>query len=232
MHSYTDKKLQIFDLDDTLICTRKSYKDAQKSALNDLLAYEKKEEVLEELFTRLSWLCTTIGSSQKEQYFTAFLKSESIYSDKNLETLISGYNTYFWQNLKALESITIFLDHLIDQKSTLSIVSNGKVLSQKRKLDVTGLSKYFPVKNCYISEQFKSSQKKPSPHMIERVCKDFKFSPDDAVYYGNTVEDMIAGNLAGVTTIYFGRKIDGEMIKAGIANPDFQIENWREVEGF
>ncbi len=65
--------------------------------------------------------------------------------------------------------------------------------------------------------------------MLEKACQETGISPKKSVFYGNTVNDMLAGKLAGVTTAHFaGTTIlpndIPEMVK-----PDFSFQLWSDL---
>ena len=228
MHFISRIKLQVFDLDDTLVSTRQSYQDAQKTALKHLWPHKNDQE-LAEAFNQLDWLCKRFGSGNKELYFKAFLVTNNIYSPESLHSLIKSYNNFFWHDLRVLSFAVQYLELLKKQGCQLAIVSNGKISSQKKKLQITRLDDFFTADSCYISEQYEPQQKKPSPHMLEVACNNYQIPAVEAVYFGNTVEDVIAGNLAGMTTVFVGNKIQNEAKQIKIALPDYRIKSWQEV---
>lgn len=62
--------------------------------------------------------------------------------------------------------------------------------------------------------------------MVEFACKSVGIDPVQSIYYGNSTEDILAGNLAGVTTVLIGEDPDKNSNLPEIARPDFRLESW------
>ncbi|PCI23956.1 MAG: hypothetical protein COB67_12220 [SAR324 cluster bacterium] len=220
-----DITLHIFDLDDTLTNTRATYKAAQKAALQHVFP-ELKDETFQEAFDHLSWLCKTFGSGNSTLYFDAFLRSQCCYSSQRLQALLEKYQEYFWGNLGTIQGAQAYLEDLESQSTPLALVSNGKVASQDRKLKTIGMDHFFQQEQRYISEEYDSTQKKPSPHMMSLACQNFGIQPEDAIYYGNTIEDILSGNLAGVATVFVGDYQGKNPFNVKIAYPTYTLQHW------
>lgn len=220
--------LHIFDLDDTLINTRQAYYSAQEEAVQQVFPELTGRSLLTGL-KDLRWLCRIIGSGNTEAYFSAFLASQSELKhvdEASVSLLSSAYRCAFEANLKPLAGAKTYLHDLSNRDKKLALVSNGKTDSQLGKLRMTGFDIFFPAGLCYISEAFPPAQKKPSPHMVEFACKSVGIDPVQSIYYGNSTEDILAGNLAGVTTVLIGEDPDKNSNLPEIARPDFRLESW------
>ena len=62
--------------------------------------------------------------------------------------------------------------------------------------------------------------------MVEKACHDMEISPDQSTFYGNSIDDVIAGNLAGVTTALIGGSSSSMRDVPNIAIPDYVFRNW------
>lgn len=96
-------------------------------------------------------------------------------------------------------SITLDIDikntlHLLSKKSILSILTDGRSITQRQKINALGLS-HLPI---YISDEYGAS--KPSTLGFEIIMQDF---PEKKYYYvgDNLLKDFIAPNHLGWTTI-------------------------------
>ncbi|MBU2509921.1 HAD hydrolase-like protein [bacterium] len=229
-----DYKLHIFDLDDTLVNTSYSYTIAQESAIRDTFP-QIPSDAITALLPVLKWMCRQFGSGNISEYMSAFLKSRpdlfAVDSDI-LELILDRYKCSFNTEFKCFNGAISYIQYLKKTDKKLALVSNGIVASQFEKLRTTGLDSFFPAPLCYISGAYPSNFKKPSPHMLEQACQYVGVSPPEVVFYGNSVGDILAGNLAGVTTVHFSEStpIPGDL--PAIARPDYTIENWTELMDF
>lgn len=223
--------LHLFDLDDTLITTRSAYTLAQEMAIRN--AYPALPiSRMQVLMPRLKWFCQTFGSGNVREYMAAFLKSESDFLPlipSKLNEILHHYQSCFQSNLNCFDGVKPFLEYLTTKRKKLALVSNGATASQKTKLELTGLSSFFPKRHIFISDRFASDLKKPSPYMVENACKKTGVMPDKAVLYGNSVADILAGKLAGVATVHFAGSTALPEILPEIARPDFVISAWTEL---
>ncbi len=223
-------RLHIFDLDDTLINTRESYHTAQHYALADAFP-ELDDGQIKLNISLLRWLCQQFGSGSPTQYFDAFVNCcnfKVINKNASAKLLFESYHNFFYKKLKPLNGVSNYLDYLIAAGMRLALASNGFIGSQVKKLCVTGLESYFPSKSRYISESFPAEYKKPSPYMISLACRDAGIDTSQSAFYGNAVNDIIAGNLAGVTTIAVGGLAKSEPAAHHIAQPNIR---WCQLNG-
>jgi len=228
MTELPDFDLHIFDLDDTLINTRQAYFSAQEKAIRRVFP-DLIENSLASSLQDLRWLCRIFGSGNTETYFSAYVASrpDLQVEGKSLATLLTTvYHDAFQSNLKPLDGAVRYLQNLKDRNQKLALVSNGISASQLKKLHLTKLDIFFPPQRCFISEAYLPAQKKPSPYMLEQACKSVGIDSQQSVFYGNSAEDILAGNLAGATTVLIGVGSDADDNRPEIALPDFQIDSW------
>ena len=220
----------LFDLDDTLINTRDSYRIAQEFSIRREFA-ELSEERVAGLISNLRWMCGMFGSGNVKQYYSAFLENtpdDLMIGEQSLQTMLETYQTIFDAELKCFDGVFELLDLLLSQKRKIAVVSNGIEISQQNKLRRVGLRSYFPDSKCYISGKYPSELRKPSPHMVDLACKDSTISPERTVFVGNEISDCLAGNLANVTTVLVGEKpLPDDLPIRGI--PDDQIKDIRSI---
>jgi FMN phosphatase YigB (HAD superfamily) len=220
-------ELYLFDLDDTLISTRGAYRAAQENAVTDV--FSGPSRMTATYANTVRWFCQHIGSSQPELYFAAFLKSIDIpISDfePTLSALLNAYHERYWNLLDPLPGAVQFLKLLANQGKPLALVSNGAVGVQNKKLKQCSLDRFFSSQNRFISENYNPSQKKPSPYMIEEATRTNHVGPDQTVFFGNAMVDILAGNLADVTTVAVGTWSSDINIPS-LGKPDFQIKGWQ-----
>lgn len=221
-------ELILFDLDDTLINTSRSYTEAQQESLTQHLpALKKSAAEWQAHRNQLQWFCKAFGSGNPEQYFKAFLQSIAYDASGDLvKKLVETYDALFWKKLAPLDHVTSLLTGLQSEKVKTAIVSNGKTANQQRKLEVTRLAPFFPPENLWISGDFESHQKKPSPFMILKALESFQVIPEKAAYIGNITADILAGNGAGMQTILFTDFIPTHQSVPRLAKPDYTLTQW------
>jgi len=196
MRELPDFDLHIFDLDDTLINTRQAYFSAQEKALREVFPGLNGNSLSNSL-QDLRWLCRIFGSGNTETYFSAFVSSRPDLQTENkhlVPLLTAVYQDAFQSNLKPLEGAMGYLHVLENCNKKLALVSNGITASQLFKLRLTEFDTFFPQKHCFISETYLPEQKKPAPHMVELACNSAGIDSDRSVFYGNSGEDILAGN--------------------------------------
>ncbi|MDH5560307.1 MAG: HAD family hydrolase [Deltaproteobacteria bacterium] len=226
----------IFDLDDTLINTRFAYFLSQRKALEEIYPDSDQDDLIIKI-NRLKKLTAHFSSAFPKEYFKAFLIQESFAKneiEKKTERLLRIYEKVFWENLTVFEGVFKYLDLLAKQKKQLFIISNGNFENQMKKMRLTKLNSYFPKKNVYVSSRFKPDQKKPSPFIILKLMEIQTVNPSQAIYYGNSVSDIISGNLAGIKTLFMG---DKKLLKNSVEKleqPDYKLSSWknRKIQRF
>jgi len=222
-------RLHIFDLDDTLIQTRKSYYTAQEFAVDELfdkLGLSDKQAAYEELH----WFSKVIGSINPLVYMGAFLKNRGFESNENLAFMVRSYREAYWSVLKLYPGALEFLTTLEEGGFELALVSNGKSSTQLKKLREIGLENFFAPQSRLISGDFEPIHQKPSPYLIELAMSIHGALPEETIYYGNTMEDVIAANLAGATSLLFGPlEIDPKTPK--VAHPHHKYAQWPILQG-
>lgn len=221
-------KLHLFDLDDTLLQTRASYYAAQEYAVDELwdqLVLPQREKAYKEIH----WFSRRIGSVDPPAYMSAFLRSWGIYSEANLHLLIECYRESYWGDMKLYEGAWAYLEGLKKEGKLLGLVSNGTSSTQHKKVTHTGLDHFFPAPARFISGDFEPRHKKPSPYMLERALEYFGVKPEEAIYYGNTQDDVLAANLAEVTSLWFGpEQPSSDAPQAALA--DLRRATWLDTE--
>ncbi|OGH00436.1 MAG: hypothetical protein A2600_05410 [Candidatus Lambdaproteobacteria bacterium RIFOXYD1_FULL_56_27] len=217
-------KLHLFDLDDTLLQTRAAYYAAQEYAVDQLFE-AKLLPGREEAYGQMRWFSKRIGSVDPAAYMTAFLKNLDLYSQENLHYLLSCYKEAYWSDLKPYPGALAYLESLVVEGKRLGLVSNGKTSTQLKKVRSAGLERFFPAECRFISGDYDWDQKKPNPYMLELALERFGVTKEEAIYYGNTQDDVLAANLAGITSLLFGpEQIENNAPE--IAKPDLQRTAW------
>jgi putative hydrolase of the HAD superfamily len=126
------------------------------------------------------------------------------------------YQVHYEKNLALYPDVIACLESLKTTK--LGIISNGKSRLQMKKLEDTGIIKYFEVFAIAETAGFK----KPDKGIFEYACAMAKCAPAEAVFIGDKLEvDAIAGKNAGLKTFWLNRS----------GNGSFMIQGLREISG-
>lgn len=97
------------------------------------------------------------------------------------------------------DGVEDFLDALNLKKMPWGIVTN-KPKSMTLSL-LSAFPKLKPPSGCVICPEDVNGKKKPDPSSILKACSVLNISPSECVYVGDSIDDITAGNLAGVVTV-------------------------------
>lgn len=203
-------KVFVFDLDDTLY----SEGDFEKSGIKFVYKYLKIDKIESDslLNSRTNWIEQIVSNSSN-----SFTKESILELYRNHKPQIKLYN-----------SAKIFLEKLISLKAEISLVTDGRSITQRNKLFALGIESYF--KNIIISEEIKSE--KPS-EINFRMVMDNDQKKEYVYIADNTQKDFITPNRLGWTTICLldkGHNIhkqNFELSKEYL--PKFRINSFEEI---
>lgn len=211
-------KVILFDLDDTLINSKK----AQFNAICKFKKQYKEFEQTEE--NEFAKLWKKITSEKYEKY----LKNEISFEEQRIERmkdLFKYYSVYITEeeakkrfnkyqktyedNWIAFDDTKKVLEYLYN-KYKLAIISNGDGELQRRKIQKTGLNKYFS--ETVISSEVGVS--KPDRRIFELTCKRMNVKPEECIMIGDKFSVDVEGGInAGITSIWVDRKNDNTNFK-------------------
>jgi pyrophosphatase PpaX len=175
----------LFDLDGTLIDSIELILNSAKHAFLDRDGYVPDDA---------EWL-TGVGIPLATM-FRRYARDEA-----DVEALIAKYREY---QLANHDRLTRCYDQVVDTvaaleaaKHPLAIVTSKTGWLAQRGLDTVGLGPYFDVVvGCDSCDRHK-----PDPGPVLFALEQLQYEPRDAVFVGDSIYDMQAGNAAGVTTI-------------------------------
>jgi pyrophosphatase PpaX len=121
--------------------------------------------------------------------------------ESDVEALIAKYREYQLANhdrlTSAYEAVVDTLDALRLAGHPLGVVTSKTESLARRGLEHVGLGDHFDViVGCDTCELHK-----PDPGPVLHALRELARAPSDAVFIGDSVHDMLAGNAAGVTSI-------------------------------
>jgi len=119
----------------------------------------------------------------------------------DVDTLIAGYREYQLANhdrlVRAYETVVDTLGSLRAAGHPLGIVTSKTTTLAKRGLELVGLGDYF---DCIVGCD-SCDKHKPDPQPVLVALDKLGYTPSEAVFIGDSVHDMAAGNAAGVVSI-------------------------------
>lgn len=198
-------KVICFDLDDTF------YKeiDYLKSAYREIAEYAAGQ------CTGCSDSVNILAVKAYDRMLDAYREGQNAFEELNmfldLELPISDY-LYIYRNHKPKivlpEDAVRTLDALKAEGVRIGLITDGRSVQQRNKIEALGLSRWIDEKDMVISEEFGSE--KPSLANYEYFMKRYPECHDFTYVGDNLKKDFIAPNILGWTTICL--KDDGRNI--------------------
>jgi len=215
------KKVICFDLDDTL------YKeiDFLKSGYNRVAELVEKEyhyeskEVYDNLY---SWYF------QNENPFARL--NENYGLDKPIEEYLKVYR-FHQPSITLSEGVEVTLNELKRRGVIMGLITDGRTISQKNKITVLGLGRWFDKNSIIISEEFGSEK------IDERNFRYFMDANPDCSYSyvgDNPMKDFIVPNHLGWQTIMLkddGRNVHKQELFPVENRPQIIINEFKELLG-
>jgi FMN phosphatase YigB (HAD superfamily) len=216
-------QLYLFDLDDTLLMTRLAIRASWRQTLqHPRLAGKSIEEWIETLrgFTLL------YGTTADQEYWQAFaveVTGDLIKPHPFGEELCATNRKNYWQALQPAPNIPKILKRLQEEDRQLGLITNGLLELQIQKLTNVGLADFFKGQ-IYCSNQYAWAHQKPSPHMLNQVLAKRDAKPEKTVFFGNASIDVLAGNMAGVTTVSVADFKNPRELR--LLTADYHLDEW------
>jgi putative hydrolase of the HAD superfamily len=213
MISPSSNKVFVFDLDDTLYSER----DFEKSGIE--FVYENlsiKHISLETILNnRNNWIELIINGSNNQI---------------SLQMVLEIYRNHF-PTIRLYEDAKVFLEKLHSEDIEMSLITDGRSITQRNKLRALGIESFF--KNIVISEEVNSE--KPSENNFRMVMN--SKSKENYIYIAdNPQKDFITPNKLGWTSICLldrGQNVHKQYFSSAINyNPHFVIKSFNEINLF
>ncbi|MBR5004845.1 MAG: HAD family hydrolase [Erysipelotrichaceae bacterium] len=191
-------KVIVFDLDNTLIDRQRAFTEMLKDRIELTLPEDKKHLKEQAIQDILMW--DDNGTVSRSVSFKK-------YCDKYEVTCMTSEElSTYWTTISG--SIVYLFDDVIDvitylkEKYRLAILTNGSPISQRRKLESTGILNMFEL--SVVSGEVGID--KPDPRIFDVMCERMKVKPEDCLYIGdNYVNDVLGARNAGWNAIYLNR---------------------------
>jgi pyrophosphatase PpaX len=174
----------LFDLDGTLIdtidlllaCARHTFEGRSPAPTDD------------------EWIAG-IGTPLRKQ-FAAFTNS-----DDEIQALTNRYRTYQREHHDRLTSafpgVLDTLDELEKRGNPMGIVTSKSNEMMDRGLEWVGIMRHMKTRIGMDN----AKRHKPDPHPVQAALEELGYSPEEAVFLGDSPHDIASGNAAGVISV-------------------------------
>lgn len=183
---YSNIKVIAFDADDTLWVNEPYFRDIESNFCKLISNYIKEDLATQKL------LDTEIGNLHLYGYGvkgfilslieTAIKVSDSKVSANVIHEIIDLGKNLLNKEIELLDGVTEVLDYLTRKKYRLIVATKGDLLDQQRKLDRSGLEKYFH----HIEVM---SDKKTSDY--QKLIKHLDINANEFIMIGNSIKSDI-----------------------------------------
>lgn len=171
-------KIFVFDLDDTLYSERDFEKSGIEFVYNNFNI--KHIELKTILNNRENWIEQIIDGSNNQI---------------TLQMVLDIYRNHF-PTIQLYKDAKVFLEKLLSQGNEMSLITDGRSITQRNKLRALGIESYF--KNIIISEEINSE--KPSECNFRMVMNNL--DSENYIYIAdNPIKDFVTPNKLGWTSI-------------------------------
>ena len=203
-------KIFVFDLDDTLYSERDFEKSGIEFVYHNLSIKHISLETI--LNNRNNWIEQMINGSNNQI---------------TLEIVLDMYRNHF-PTIQLYNDAKVFLEKLLSQGIEMSLITDGRSITQRNKLRALGIETFF--KNIVISEEVNSE--KPSEYNF-RMVMDNKIAENYIYIADNPKKDFITPNKLGWTSICLldrGHNVHEQVFTNSIEyNPHFKIKSFNEI---
>ena len=148
--------------------------------------------------------------------------------EADIDALIAKYREYQLAHhdrlVRCYDDVVVTVGELRRAGHPLGIVTSKTGWLARRGLEHVGLARHFDV----IVGCDSCDRHKPDPAPVHFALDALQYGPDEAVFVGDSVHDMHAGNAAGVTTI---AALWGPFTREDLmaSNPTFYLERIRDL---
>lgn len=175
----------LFDLDGTLIDSIELILNSARHAFRDREGYVP---------TDAEWLA--LVGTPLVTMFRPYARDAA-----DVDALIAMYREYQLANhdrlTRCYDQVVETVDFIRAAGHPVAVVTSKTGWLARRGLDHVGLGPHFDVIiGCDVCERHK-----PDPEPVLRALDRLAYEPRDAVFVGDSVHDMAAGNAAGVVTV-------------------------------
>lgn len=189
----------IWDLDDTLISTKKRIHRAQTKALA-LVVPEQQLEHASHIWTHLYWYLGMEDATQIIRIVIAELGLPARPAHIIAESAALAQEDSLAGPYELLPGAGECLAWLRSAGFRQGIVTNGDRRLQEQKFEQSEVSKWIDQQFLLVATR-ESGQIKPNPELLIECASLMGVSPAKTAYVGNRITDVMAANLAGTVSI-------------------------------
>jgi len=213
MKTIKEVDLIIFDLDGTLIDTKKDIVNSVNNTLKNLGLRPRPDNIISSF----------IGYGIKGLIRDALGKENTSLLEKALKIYEENYNKHMFDTSRPYPGVLEVLEHF--SKKSKAVITNKRKRFAKAQLEHFGIAKYFDE----IIGGDDETCLKPSPCQPEAVLKRYRIKPERSIVVGDMDFDILSGKQAGMLTcaVTYGIGKREAILKA---KPDFIIDNIRELK--
>lgn len=211
----TKKKLIIFDLDGTLVDSL----DDLTTSVNHMLAIFGQDPITRDAVRGM------VGQGARNLVERALPDFGAAEQQQGLEIFLQHNEQHLADMTLPYPGVVETLERLQATGYDMVVVTNKNESLSRSLLDKLGLSGFFI--KVYGADSLPA--RKPSPEPLLHVMALLGFSNDATVMVGDSINDISAGNAAGVNTIgcTWGYGDDSELIGA-----DYRVDTFAELLTF
>ena len=199
--------LLIFDLDGTLIDSRKDIADSVNLTFRDLGLPEISPQVI----------YGYVGNGIRRLLLDTVKSADPDWADRALEIFEGHYLKHLLDETELYPGMEETLQHFRHKKK--AVVTNKPLLYTTKIMDGLNVRSHFDI----ILGAEPIVNLKPHPEMIFRALEYLDITPDEAVMIGDTLNDLTAARAAGVKSCAVGYGL-GNVEELISASPDFFAE--------
>lgn len=182
-------KAILFDLDNTLIDRTGAAYDIYCDIVSDCLPHFDKHSAEYEGAVQRLMIWDEYGTIEKAHVFSRFCKAYDL--DDSLGAVLSNrWADEFGEYARAFEKSEETLKYL-RSKYRLGLLTNGYPHMQRKKLEKSGLEKYFEA----VIVSGEHGMHKPDVRIFQFACEKLNLKPEEIIFVGDTFAADILGAL-------------------------------------
>lgn len=227
--------LAIFDLDDTLIMTRRVLLACRRKALATCFPTVDPESVvvMMQAWSRLSWF---LPADAVPSICRAIALESGVESphEELLETAQRGYLDLEVEAIEMTPGASDLLSNLRAEGMQIAVLCNGDAMQQSRKMGRLEWLRALCPEDMFLIADGTRVPRKPSPAGLIELCARAGIEPQRVAHIGDRVTDVMAGHLAGCYTVQYmagslAEAMPGNGGQLGIERPDFAVRQLSHV---
>ena len=218
-------KLVCFDLDDTLMDFHKGEEIAFYETMKEENVEASHDDYL--LYKKINGaLWKKLEKGEVERYALQRIRFEELKKESQLDFDIEKVNALFPKKLSEQAILLEESERILkwcSKKAELAIASNGTATTQHRRIEKSGIDKYF--KYIFISEEV--GHAKPHQGFFDAIFKTANVSPEEVLFIGDSLSaDMKGAVKSGCISVWFNPK---HIINDLNVIPDHEIDRLSSI---